>query len=176
LLVQWGVWFPDGKRLLVVATAEGTTSYYMFDVAGGKSRRIAAASSLSAARILGRDLISPDGRWLARRGEGGRISMLSLDDGTEKLGSELAPGENLVRWSGDGRSLFLVERKGFVNVFTRLDPASGRREPWREISVTPDPVGLRGGAGPIAMSADGKAIFWGYQRWSDELYLVDGLK
>jgi hypothetical protein len=28
----------------------------------------------------------------------------------------------------------------------------------------------------ISMSADGQTIVWGYQRFSDELYLVEGLK
>jgi serine/threonine protein kinase len=176
LLVQWGVFFPDGKRLLLIATAGEETSYYALDLAGGKRRRISPASSIEAVQSLSSDLISPDGRRLARPGRGGRTSILSLDDGTENLGVNLFPRESLVRWSADGRFLFVVRREGFANIFSRVEPLTGRREPWKEVPISPDPVGLRGGSGPISMSADGKSIFWGYQRYSHELYLVDGLK
>lgn len=176
LLVQAGAWFPDGKRLLLLASAGGVTSYYALDAAGGRPRAIAEAKAIQANRDILRAQISPDGRLLARVGEGGRLSLLSLDGGGDRPGSGVAPDEGLVRWSADGRSLYVVRRAGTSIVFTRVDPFSGRREPWKVVSLSSDPVGLRGGSGPIQMSADGKAIFWGYQRFLDELYLVEGLK
>jgi eukaryotic-like serine/threonine-protein kinase len=175
LLLQWGAWFPDGKKLLLLATAGGETAYYSLDPAGGKPRRIAAATSAWAHREIDRGRISPDGRRLARRGGDDRVSILSLADGAETAGPVLLPGEQVVRWHADGLRLFVVRREGNENVFSLLDP-EGRREPWQRILISPDPVGLRGGPGPIQISADGKAVFWGYQKILDELYLVDGLK
>jgi hypothetical protein len=61
-------------------------------------------------------------------------------------------------------------------MISRVDPITGRREAWKEILVSTDTVGLRTDAVPILLSADGKSCFWGYQRYSDELYLVEGLK
>jgi len=176
LLPQWGAWFPDGKKLLLLATAGGETAYYSLDPAGGKARRIAVATSARANREILRGLISPDGRRLARRGADDRASILSLADGVESAGANLLNGEELVRWHADGRRVFVVRREGNDNVFSLLDPESGRREPWQRILISPDPVGLRGGTPNVLLSADGKAVFWGVQRLLDELYLVEGLK
>ena len=176
LLPQWGAWFPDGKRLLLLATAGGETAYYTLDPAGGKPRRIAAATLAWAHRDIQRGLISPDGRRLARRGGNDRVSILSLADGVESASAGLVPGEEVIRWHADGRRLFVVRREGDENIVSLLDSESGRREPWQRILISPDPVGLRGGPGPIQISADGRAMYWGYQKILDELYLVEGLK
>ncbi len=176
LLVQWGVWFPDGKRLLLVATAGGETSYYALDIAGGKPRRLEVSSGLYANQSLATSLISPDGRTLASTELDGEVFLVPLEGGAKRPAAGIAPGERAVRWSGDGKSLFVARRQGMTVVFTRVDPSTGRREPWKEITMSSDPVGLREGPPPISMSADGKSIFWGYQRYSDELYLVEGLK
>ncbi len=176
LLVHGGAWFPDGKRLLLVASGGGETSYYAQEASGGKARRIAPTRIYQANRFLSRGNISPDGRLLARLDQTGRVTLLSLESGDERPAAGFVPHEHPLRWSADGRSLFVVQRKGTLNVFTRVDPWTGRREPWKETVITPDPVGLRSGSGPILVSADGQACFWGYQRFLDELYLVEGLK
>jgi Tol biopolymer transport system component len=176
LLVHGGAFFPDGKRLLLIAQAKGENAFYALDLSGGSARRIAATGTARAARGLSRGLISPDGRFFARRGPADEALLLSLDTGEERPVAGIGPDEGLIRWSEDGRWIFVAARRGDTDVFSRLDPITGKREPWKEIQVSTDPVGLRNGTGPLQMTADGKLIFWGYQRYNDDLYLVEGLK
>ena len=171
-----GAWFPDGKRILLVGSAGGKSLYFLLDVATGKARPLAATTVPNVNRGLSRSSISPDGRLLARVGEGGRADLMSLENGESRPAAGIAPGEVPVRWSADGRFLFVVKRQGITNIVTRVDPFSGKREPWKEFTISADSVGLRGFIGPVLLSADGKACFWGYQRYFDELYLVEGLK
>jgi hypothetical protein len=78
-----------------------------------------------------------------------------------------------VRWSGDGRYLFLQQREPASIKISRLDVTTHRTEPWLVVKV-PEP-----GAqflGPLALSADGKAYAATFQRDLANLFLVRGLK
>jgi len=174
--VDAAAWFPDGKRILLLGTAGGKPLYSLLDVATGRTRPLAISKVSNANRGIRRGNISPDGRLLARLGEGGRADLLSLDNGESRPAVGITQGEEPIRWSADGRLLYVVRRKGMSNVITRVDPVSGQREAWKQFVISSDPVGLRGGAGSVHLSADGNTCFWGYQRYVDELYLVEGLK
>jgi hypothetical protein len=79
----------------------------------------------------------------------------------------------MVRWSGDGGHLFLKRPEGDTIKLSRLDVASGHKEPWKTIKV-PEP-----GAefiGDVALSADGKACAFSFQHDLANLFLVRGLK
>jgi Tol biopolymer transport system component len=174
ILVQGAAWFPDGKRILLLgSTPDRKVSYYALDVGGGKARPIAPAEGVS---FFLRALISPDGRWLPHVGKDRRLVLLPLDGGEQRPVAGAEPGEFPIRWTADGRFLFVERADGARRMISRVDPITGRREAWKEILVSTDTVGLRTDAVPILLSADGKSCFWGYQRYSDELYLVEGLK
>jgi hypothetical protein len=82
-------------------------------------------------------------------------------------------GESVVRWSGDGRYLFLQEREPSSIKVSRLDVTAHHEESWLVVKV-PEP-----GAqflGPLALSADGKAYATTFQRDLANLFLVRGLK
>jgi eukaryotic-like serine/threonine-protein kinase len=176
ILVHSAAWFPDGKRILVSASAPGKpVSYYALDAGGGEPRIIASAENDFGGDVF-RGTISPDGRFLARVSKERHLYLLPLGGGQRREVAGAEPDELPVRWSGDGRFLFVVKRKGTREIISRLDPVSGRREPWKEFTISADAVGLRADEISILLSSDGNALFWGYQRYSDELYLVDGLK
>lgn len=78
-----------------------------------------------------------------------------------------------MRWSGDGRYLFLRQGEGDTVKISRLDVATGHREPWRTVKV-PEPGAEFVGA--LALSADGKACAFSFQHDLANLYLVTGLK
>jgi len=78
-----------------------------------------------------------------------------------------------VRWSGDGRFLFLQQREPSSIKISRFEVATRRKEPWLVIKV-PEP-----GAeffGTLALSADGKACATTFQHDLANLFLVQGLK
>jgi hypothetical protein len=56
----------------------------------------------------------------------------------------------------------------------KLDPATGRRESWRELGP-PDQAGVVG-VGNIAITADGRAYAYNYARQLSDLYVVAGLQ
>ena len=67
-----------------------------------------------------------------------------------------------------------AEEAGAVFIkISRLDVASGRKEPWQTLKV-PEPGAEFIGA--LALSADGKACAFTFQHDLANLYLVRGLK
>ena len=86
----------------------------------------------------------------------------------------LQPGDEPLRWSRDGRFLFVRQRGGIPVRVDRLDLLTGRRERWAEMA----PVDRTGIVGISAMflSADGASHAYSYHRLLSELYLVEGLK
>ena len=83
------------------------------------------------------------------------------------------PGDALLRWSSDGRSLFLW--RSFENPLWiyRLDLATGERQHLREIKF-PDPVGVLPTS--LVLTPDGSSYAYTCGRFLSTLYLVEGLK
>jgi hypothetical protein len=55
----------------------------------------------------------------------------------------------------------------------RLEVATRRKEPWKELK-TPDPVGVQ--IREAVITPDGNAYAYSYQRDISTLYLADGLR
>jgi hypothetical protein len=94
-----------------------------------------------------------------------------LAGGTPRSVGELQNGEAVVRWSGDGRYLFLRQPEGDAVKISRLDIATGQKEPWRTLKV-PEPGAVF--VGVVALSADGKACAFLVSARSRQPLLGDG--
>ncbi|MFI5181258.1 MAG: protein kinase [Thermoanaerobaculia bacterium] len=118
-------------------------------------------------------LLSPDGRsFLAREKGGWAIFEFAKPDAPARRVAGLEDGEVLTQWRPDGR--FLVSRPGAfpVEVWT-LDPASGKRQPWK----TASPAGYVGvDCSSIRFSDDGKRMAARYILQRSTLYVVEGLR
>ncbi len=79
-----------------------------------------------------------------------------------------------IRWTADGRGLYLQRGPGVPARVDLLDVASGKRRPWKELTP-PDPAGVLA-IGPILLSADGQSYAYSYRRMIDDLFLVEGLR
>jgi len=79
----------------------------------------------------------------------------------------------VVHWSADGHHLFLQNPEGATIKISRLDLATGHKEPWQTLKV-PEPGAEFIGA--FALSADGKACAFSFQHDLANLYLVKGLR
>ena len=97
--------------------------------------------------------------------------VVSTRDGEPRPMPGIAPGTRPLRWSADGRTLYVAEGP---KVF-RVDPVSGRRELWKQFAAS-DPAGVREDTWFIAVSADGQTYFHSFQVHLSELYLVNGLR
>ena len=98
-----------------------------------------------------------------------------LEGGASRPIAGLEPGDRPMRFTADGRHLFLRDdsRELPARVF-RLDVATGRRELWKEL-MPGDPAGITTLL-PSAISDDGKTILFIYARFLSDLYLAEGLK
>jgi eukaryotic-like serine/threonine-protein kinase len=159
-------WFPDSKRVVFTENQPGhPVRTWMYDLDSEK------ATPLTAEGTKGGQ-VSPDGRWFITA-DAHQLSLAPVAGGAPRRISQLQNGETVVRWSGDGRYLFLQQPEKDTIKISRLDIATGHREPWRTLKV-PEP-----GAeftGDLALSADGKICAFSFQHDLANLYLVKGLK
>ena len=85
----------------------------------------------------------------------------------------LADEDRIVRWSGDGRFLYVYGWRELPLKVYRLDLATGRKELWKEVMPS-DAAGIR--AFPqIFLTPDGKSYVYQLRRFLSDLYLVEGL-
>lgn len=159
-------WFPDSKRVVFTGNEPGRpVRTWMYDLDSEK------ATPLTAEGTRGGQ-VSPDVRWFVTA-DAHQLFLAPLGVGAPRKISQLQIGEAVVRWSGDGRYLFLRQGEGDTVKISRLDVATGHREPWRTVKV-PEPGAEFVGA--LALSADGKVCAFSFQHDLANLYLVTGLK
>jgi eukaryotic-like serine/threonine-protein kinase len=159
-------WFPDNKRILFTGNETGhKTRTWIYDLESNKTVPVTPEGTRGMR-------VSPDGRWFITV-DPHKLLMTPVSGGTPQAIAELQPGESAVRWSADGRYLFLQQREPPSIKISRLELASHSKQPWLVVKV-PEP-----GAtffGPLALSADGKACATTFQRDLANLFLVRGLK
>ena len=86
--------------------------------------------------------VSPDGKYVTAVA-GSKLNLLPIAGAPAKPAIDVQPGESVVRWSADGRYVFLRQNEGLTAVkINRLDLMSRREEPWKELKPA-DPVGVR---------------------------------
>jgi serine/threonine protein kinase/Tol biopolymer transport system component len=159
-------WFPDSKRILFTGNETGhETRTWIYDLDTNKATPLTAEGTRGIR-------VSPDGQWFITV-DPHKLLMTPVGGGNSKTMVDLQAGESVVRWSSDGRYLFLQQREPTSIRIARFDMSTRRKESWLEVKV-PEP-----GAsflGPVALSADGKACATTFQRDLANLFLVRGLK
>jgi Tol biopolymer transport system component len=164
-------WSPDGGRLVVAGHAAGRPSRcWVLDLAGGKLRPV-TAEGVTADRSSLR--LSPDGRYLTAAGPDGKLALYPLKGGEPRPIAGLRKGELPLRWTADGKALFVARRTGLPFRIDRLDLATGDREPWKEFHL--DPAGLVPRS-LLHITPDGRSYVYNSQRVLTDLYLADGLR
>lgn len=160
-------WFPDGRRILFYGNEPNRPSRaFVQDLDGGKPVPL-TPEGMDASHV------SPDGKF-ATVVAAGRLSLFPIGGGQSKPVEVLEPGQSVIRWSGDGRFLFLQRQtEPAVLTINRLEVATGRRELWKEIKA-PDSVGVQ--MGQIVMTPDGASYAYSFQRDISTLYLAEGLR
>ena len=85
----------------------------------------------------------------------------------------LVNGEFPLRFSADGKSIFVWKRDLPARVYT-IDLASGRHELWKELMPL-DPSGVER-ISNVVVTPDGKSYAYTYSRLLSDLFVVEGLK
>jgi eukaryotic-like serine/threonine-protein kinase len=163
-------WLRDGKRLVFNASEPGHgTRIFLMDAAGGKPR----ALTPEGYRLVQRT-VSPDGKWIAVIGPDKRRYLYPLEGGEPQPIAGLSPDEFPTAWSGDGRFLYAFKRRDLPARVFRLEVATGKKEPWKELMPS-DGAGIVDIA-PVIPAADGQSYVYGYSRTLSDMYVVQGLK
>jgi hypothetical protein len=97
-----------------------------------------------------------------------------LDGGEPKPIPGIQPGESLIGFSTDNKSLFVHNLAGLPCVITKIDLATGKRTEWKRI-VPADPAGVDS-IGGVAITPDEKSYVFAYPRQLSDLYVVEGIK
>ena len=164
-------WFPDGKRILFIGIepAHGPRDYIL-DVETGKEQPLTPEGTRGT-------VLSPDGRFVVVTDAHREQHVWSLDNGSSQPIKGLDESERAFAWTADGKELYVTPIRGagiLPRTVSLLDPASGRRRPWRTIAPA-DLTGV-GSASPPHISRDGRAYAYTYTRSLADLYVIQGVK
>ena len=85
----------------------------------------------------------------------------------------IQPGERVIRWTEDGMGIFVSNLRGVPQRIARVDTATGRRTPVKEL-MPAQVSGVR--RTEVSMTPDGRTVLFSYSRLLSSLYVVTGLK
>ena len=166
--------FPDGRRIFYEGYEKSHgPRVWVQDIEGGKPRAVTPEGAR-------RPVLVGDGRFICARAPDFEWYLYPTDAGDPRKVVGILPGEEPIRSTADGKLYVRGAdqlRPGETLMTTRvyrLDPWTGRRELWKEISPLNPRTG--GGISTILFSADGKTCVYTHLKYSTELVLAEGLK
>lgn len=168
--IHWGIWHPDGRRLVLVANEPGRGARgYLVDLEDPKPVPFTAEGALSWGMI-----VAPDGRSILAQTPDRTWKRFPLDGGDPEPVSALLPTERRVlNFSESGEDVYTFVRNELLGRICRVNLATGAREVWRELSPS-DPSGVLV-QGAVAVTRDGSAHAYSYSLMLGQLLLVKGL-
>ncbi len=158
----------DGARILIPFGRSGDRppSVHVYDLRDASMRQITPDG------VTGPAVLSPDGGRVAVN-QSDRVVVYPVDGGEpQQLRGAAEPGK-LVRWSADGRALFVVELANTVARLFRRELATGERAFVREVKVH-EPAGVT--AFDVWVSGDGAAYAYSALRRVSNLFVIQGLR
>jgi Tol biopolymer transport system component len=168
---QWVSWFPDGSRILISGHEAGQGNrLYVMDVPEGRPKAV----SPEGVSLYTWKAISPDGALAVGQAADGTLRLYPTEGGEARALPGTARGDVPIRWSADGRALYVARGLGRPAHIDLVDVATGARRPWKDLEP-PDPAGVLQ-IGPIHMSVDGRSYVYSYRRQLDDLVAVTGLR
>ena len=172
ITLEWVCWFPDGKRLLIAASVAGQpVRLYIFGIDQTTGQPI---SPDGVSLPVYTNTMSPDGKTAAAVGPDSKFLLYALDGSGARPIQGLNAGDLVIAFTSDGAGLYVYRPGELPAKVYRLDPASGRRQLWKEL-MPPDAAGMYF-VRPPHFSSDGNAYAYSYSRLISDLYLTEGLK
>ena len=168
--IHWGDFTPDGASVIFLGSeAKGGARLYTQSLSAGDPRPIAPEGVTTTGHP-----ITPDGKQIAVRSAGGALVLMPIEGGEPKPIPGAEPGDLPIRFTADGRSLFLCRGNDVPLVIQKLDLTTGRKEVWR--SLAPRTAAGVQTLGPVRLTADGKGYAYNSAQFLSSLYIVKGLK
>ena len=163
-----GDWLPDSKHIVFSGTEPAhKPRVYIQSIEGGGPRPISPEGFSGTLRC------SPDGKLIAVKNQQ-QIWLLSSDGGALRPVRGTGQDDVVVRWSADGRSLYVTHPLDMPAKLWRVDISSGNRDLIKQFTPG-DTAGVQG-IGPIQITPDLRHYSYGFARYLTDMYSVKGLK
>jgi hypothetical protein len=172
---HWAFFLPDARRIAIAGEEKDRPPRsYIQDVDGGLPRPFGE----EGLRI---SVVSPDGKQVAGTTLDGRaLRFLIEGNGSDpKPIPGVEPGEFLVQWGVDGKTLYVRGIDENPLTLYRVDLDTGKRALWKQLHPAEEAGLLHFGAGPksgVRITPDGRKLVYGYWTRQMDLYLADGLQ
>ena len=118
--------------------------------------------------------LSPDGKLVLAKGPDGKYFLYTLSGGEPRAVPWLMESEALIRWTADGRSVFVNSAASIPSRVERVDLETGRRTLFKEIAP-PDRVGLMA-VYPSFITNDEGSYVYTFKRQVSTLFVVESKK
>jgi len=156
-------WFPDGRHVLFQGNEPGHPPLlWMQPIDGGPPRAVTPEN-------VGGVLVTPDNARVLGRGADRRYFFYPIAGGAPVPMPALQPNDVPIRFTPDGRSLFVSTFGKVPALLTKVDLATGMRSVQRTVQPA-DPAGLIN-VGPIYVTPDGGTVVYSYTRLLSSVYL-----
>ena len=170
LTMLGGRWLPDGRNVVVRARGlRGPAGLYVLDVAGSAVRRVTPDGlDVGGAGWA----VSPDGAMLAVSSEK-QVELFPIASSGARRVPGVSESGRVVGWIE--RGLLISENPEAGGTVLVVDPATGQRDTWAEITPR-DPAGIMNlNLGSLVTTPDGRGYGYTWHRAVSDLYLVEGL-
>jgi DNA-binding winged helix-turn-helix (wHTH) protein/WD40 repeat protein len=158
---------PDGKTFLFEGKEPGhARRNWIQSVAGGEPAPITPEGTVG-------HQVSPDGKLLVAVDSERRFWLYPIGGGPPRAVLGIEPGEDPIRWSGDGKYLFIVNNVIPASVY-RVEVLTGRRRLLYRLAPR-DAAGLWN-IWPVLTTPDGKSYVYSEYKILSDLYLANGLR
>jgi Tol biopolymer transport system component len=166
---DFGAFFPDGKRVLFMGREPGRGNrLYVQAISGGTPQPVTSEGPFTGGPI------SPDGRFVAALGPGGKVVLYPTAPGEPLNVPDATAMEFPIQWTPDGKFLYVFRFGELPARVSRLDPFTGRKELWKEFAPS-DPAGAVE-VRSIAMTPDARSYAYTYVRILSTLFVAEGLR
>jgi dipeptidyl aminopeptidase/acylaminoacyl peptidase len=163
-------WYPDGKRVYVVASeGSGASRIFEIDIESGAQRAV-SEESVSPMDLL----MSPDGSHVGTRGRDNVFTLYPVEGGEPKRLTAIGPGLRPFGWNAEGTGIRAFDRGKIPSGIYCIDVESGKTVLERELSPS-DPSGVDG-VTRVIISADESTMVYSYPQVLCDLYIIEGLR
>ena len=172
--VSRAVFLPDSQKILLAARVASKSRLYVTDKLGSTPTPLSDEFALTSFGFLP---VSPDGKSFAYQRDGEWV-IQSLETGIAKPIPAVGPGEYVVRWSTDPKTVFVVrEGENDLDLY-RMDLDSGKRELWQTLrpAFQVGLVSMQNGYFGCDVDASGKTAAISYDTDLDVLYSAEGMR
>jgi eukaryotic-like serine/threonine-protein kinase len=166
-------WAPDGRHVVFMASQAGQAPRLYRQDAEGHGTPSPVSPEGFQVPLFGKPL-SPDGRLAAAVDSQGHIKLQPLDGGPAREAPGFEPGDVPLRWTSDGRGVYVFRFGELPGRLYRVDAGSGARTMVTEL-MPADPAGV-GQIISVQVTGDGRSCAYSYKQNLADLFLVGGLR